>query len=163
MHSGIAGGADVILIPERPVDMEQVCEEIRRRCHSTGRTFRSSSSAKAASFPRQEQGEVDQFGHKLLAKRGVGETIGDDRGAPASTEVAVLGHVAGADGFARRTPTTSSPNRSSWQPTSIEAGALSRSPLRSDVMQVFGWRRRRAARGRCRTGRVSVARVSARG
>ena len=34
VHSGIAGGADVILIPERPVDIDEVCAELRRR-HAT--------------------------------------------------------------------------------------------------------------------------------
>ena len=29
VQSGIAGGADVILIPERPVDIDEVCEEIQ--------------------------------------------------------------------------------------------------------------------------------------
>src|SRR6202167_1920337 len=36
--SGIAGGADVILIPERPVDIEEVCEDIGRR-HRRGKNF----------------------------------------------------------------------------------------------------------------------------
>ena len=31
LHSGLAGGADVILIPERPFDIEEVCRLIRRR------------------------------------------------------------------------------------------------------------------------------------
>jgi 6-phosphofructokinase len=35
VHSALAGGADVILIPERPVVFEDVCEEIRRR-HARG-------------------------------------------------------------------------------------------------------------------------------
>ncbi len=38
LHSGIAGGADVILIPEVPFDIEEVCERIRRR-HARGRYF----------------------------------------------------------------------------------------------------------------------------
>src|SRR5881409_2960507 len=36
VHSGIAGGADVILIPERPVDLDEVARELRRR-HATGK------------------------------------------------------------------------------------------------------------------------------
>ena len=38
LHSGLAGGADVILIPERPFDIEEVCRLIQRR-HSRGRYF----------------------------------------------------------------------------------------------------------------------------
>jgi ATP-dependent phosphofructokinase / diphosphate-dependent phosphofructokinase len=37
-YSGMAGGADVILVPERPFDIDGVCASIQRR-HSTGKTF----------------------------------------------------------------------------------------------------------------------------
>jgi 6-phosphofructokinase 1 len=95
VHSVIAGGADVILIPERPVDMEQVCEEIRRR-HSSGKNFSIVVVSEGCELPgAEDKGEVDQFGHKLLAKRGVGETIGDEIESRTGfeTRVTVLGHV----------------------------------------------------------------------
>jgi len=38
LEAGIAGGADVILIPEKPFDVKEVCESIRRR-QKRGRTF----------------------------------------------------------------------------------------------------------------------------
>ncbi|HEY2635813.1 MAG TPA: ATP-dependent 6-phosphofructokinase, partial [Solirubrobacteraceae bacterium] len=38
LHSGVAGGADVILIPERPFDIDEVCRLLRRR-HGRGRHF----------------------------------------------------------------------------------------------------------------------------
>src|SRR5919202_5051772 len=37
-YSGIAGGADAILVPERPFDIEDVCNHLRRR-HAAGRKF----------------------------------------------------------------------------------------------------------------------------
>ena len=37
-YSGIAGGADVVLVPERPFDIEDVCDHLRRR-HAQGRRF----------------------------------------------------------------------------------------------------------------------------
>src|SRR5438477_11951416 len=37
-YSGMAGGADAILVPERPFDIDEVCTRIRRR-HDAGRTF----------------------------------------------------------------------------------------------------------------------------
>src|SRR3712207_5836155 len=37
-YSGLAGGADVVLIPERPFDVEKVCDHIKRR-HAAGPTF----------------------------------------------------------------------------------------------------------------------------
>ena len=95
VHSGIAGGADVILIPEIPVDIEAVCDEIRRR-HARGKNFSIVVVSEGCELPgAEDKGEVDQFGHKLLAKRGVGERIGDeieDR-TGFETRVTVLGHV----------------------------------------------------------------------
>lgn len=38
VYCGMAGGADVVLVPERPFDIEDVCKRIERR-HSRGRTF----------------------------------------------------------------------------------------------------------------------------
>src|SRR5512134_582459 len=38
LHSGLAGGADVILIPERPFDLDEICERLKRR-QSNGATF----------------------------------------------------------------------------------------------------------------------------
>ena len=37
-HAGIAGGADAILVPERPFDIEQIVAHLRRR-HERGRSF----------------------------------------------------------------------------------------------------------------------------
>jgi len=48
-YSGIAGGADVILIPEVPFDIEQVAELIRQR-HARGRYFSIVVAAEGAKF-----------------------------------------------------------------------------------------------------------------
>jgi len=93
--SGIAGGADVILIPEKPVDLEQVCEEIRRR-HARGKNFSIVVVSEGCELPgAEDKGEVDQFGHRLLAKRGVGERLGDEIASRTGfeTRVTVLGHI----------------------------------------------------------------------
>jgi 6-phosphofructokinase 1 len=93
--SGIAGGADVILIPERPVDLEEVCGEIKKR-HSRGKNFSIVVVSEGCEIAgADDQGEVDQFGHKLLAKRGVGETVGREleQRTGFETRVTVLGHI----------------------------------------------------------------------
>jgi len=93
--SGIAGGADVILIPERPIDIDDVCNEIRRR-HARGKLFSIVVVSEGCELPgAEDKGEVDQFGHKLLAKRGVGEAIGEliERDTGFETRVTVLGHI----------------------------------------------------------------------
>ncbi|HUK96346.1 MAG TPA: ATP-dependent 6-phosphofructokinase [Gaiellaceae bacterium] len=93
--SGIAGGADVILIPEKPVDLDQVCEEIRRR-HARGKNFSIVVVSEGCELPgAEDKGEVDQFGHRLLAKRGVGERLGEEIESRTGfeTRVTVLGHI----------------------------------------------------------------------
>src|SRR6478752_6905561 len=95
VYSGMAGGADVILIPERPVDIEEVCGEIQRR-HARGKNFSIVVISEGCELPgADDKGEVDQFGHKLLAKRGVGERLGDEIEARTGfeTRVTVLGHI----------------------------------------------------------------------
>jgi 6-phosphofructokinase 1 len=95
VHSGIAGGADVILIPERPVDLAEVCSEIGRR-HARGKNFSIVVISEGCELPgTEDKGEVDQFGHKLLAKRGVGEQLGAEieERTGFETRVTVLGHV----------------------------------------------------------------------
>jgi ATP-dependent phosphofructokinase / diphosphate-dependent phosphofructokinase len=93
--SGIAGGADVILIPERPVDVDQVVGDIRKR-HARGKNFSIVVVSEGCELPgAEDKGEVDQFGHKLLAKRGVGETLGSEieERTGFETRVTVLGHT----------------------------------------------------------------------
>ncbi len=95
VHSGIAGGADVILIPEIAVDFDVVCDEINRR-HSRGKNFSIVVVSEGCELPgADDKGEVDQFGHKLLAKRGVGERLGEEIEGRTGfeTRVTVLGHV----------------------------------------------------------------------
>ena len=98
--SGIAGGADVILIPEQPLTVEEACEEIRRR-HERGKDFSIVVVSEGyqltfASGERQtvSRGEgVDEFGHVRLG--GVGDLLARDIEARTGyeTRVTVLGHV----------------------------------------------------------------------
>jgi ATP-dependent phosphofructokinase / diphosphate-dependent phosphofructokinase len=95
VHSGIAGGADVVLIPERPVDLDGVCADLGRR-HATGKNFSIIVVSEGCELPgAEDKGEVDQFGHKLLAKRGVGDRLGEEIESRTGfeTRVTVLGHV----------------------------------------------------------------------
>ena len=95
VHSGIAGGADVILIPERPVDFDEVTNELKRR-HASGKNFSIVVVSEGCELPgAEDKGEVDQFGHKLLAKRGVGDRLGEEIETRTGfeTRVTVLGHV----------------------------------------------------------------------
>jgi phosphofructokinase-like protein len=99
--SGIAGGADVILIPEQPITVEDACEELRRR-HERGKDFSivvvsegyeltyASGETRAVV---EEARASDQFGHVRLG--GVGDALAREieERTGFETRVTVLGHV----------------------------------------------------------------------
>ena len=97
LEAGIAGGADAILIPERPFDIEEVCECIRKR-QKRGRNF---SIIVAAEGAKPKGGEeiiyssgVDEFGHARFG--GIGYYIGKEiekRFENIDTRAVVLGHL----------------------------------------------------------------------
>src|SRR5215211_6845748 len=95
-YSGLAGGADVILVPERPFDMDEVCERLRRR-HSQGRNF---SIVVVAEGATPKDGDLmsefqtkDSFGHVRLGgiaiqlEREIEERTGFE------ARMTILGHV----------------------------------------------------------------------
>ncbi|MBA3367048.1 MAG: 6-phosphofructokinase [Actinobacteria bacterium] len=97
--SGIAGGADVILIPEEPVTVERACAEIRRR-HDRGKDFSIVvvSEGYELTYESGERRTVaqageDQFGHVRLG--GVGDVLAREIEERTGYEsrVTVLGHV----------------------------------------------------------------------
>jgi phosphofructokinase-like protein len=93
--SGIAGGADVILIPEHPVSIEDTCKEIQSR-HDRGKDFSIVVVSEGYELDGAEDpGEVDQFGHVRLSERGVGARVAHEieQRTGFETRVTVLGHV----------------------------------------------------------------------
>jgi 6-phosphofructokinase 1 len=96
LHSGIAGGADVILIPEIPFDIDEVCGLIRRR-HARGRYFSIVVAAEGA-IPKEgtmslSAGEVDEFGHPRLGGIGVRLEQEIEERTGYETRATVLGHT----------------------------------------------------------------------
>jgi len=96
IESGIAGGADVILIPEIPADIDQVCDLIKKR-HGRGKTFSiivvsEGVKFKEGTFVTQEQ-KLDEFGHVRLG--GIGEILAQEieKRTGYETRVSVLGHI----------------------------------------------------------------------
>jgi phosphofructokinase-like protein len=98
--SGIAGGADVILIPEHPITVEDACSEITRR-HARGKDFSIVvvSEGYELKYASGEQRQVtqedglDAFGHVRLG--GVGDELAREiqERTGYETRVTVLGHV----------------------------------------------------------------------
>jgi 6-phosphofructokinase 1 len=95
VHSGIAGGADVILIPEQPVDYDEIAESLRKR-HARGKNFSIVVVSEGTELPGiEDEGEVDAFGHVTLSKRGVGDVVAREieQRTGFETRVTVLGHI----------------------------------------------------------------------
>ena len=96
-YSGIAGGADVILVPERPFDIDEVCTRIRRR-HSRGSTFSIVVVAEGAT-PRDgdvvsEHAEAtDAFGHVRLGGIAVELEKAIEERTGFESRMTILGHV----------------------------------------------------------------------
>ena len=95
--AGIAGGATVTLIPERPFDVEAVCEAIRQR-HAGGRRLASIIVVSEGAQPEAgtmelQSSEVDAFGHVRLG--GIGARVAEQIEARTGfeTRVTILGHV----------------------------------------------------------------------
>src|SRR6266446_4176358 len=95
-HAGMAGGADVILIPEKPIDIEKVCDHIRNRHRTQGKNFSIVVVAEGAKLAQKESTvneKLDEFGHVRLG--GIGQQIADmiEQRTGYETRVTVLGHI----------------------------------------------------------------------
>ena len=96
LEAGIAGGADIILIPEKPIDLDEVCAILKKR-HSRGKTFSIVVVAEGAQFNSKEhitqEDKLDAFGHVRLG--GIGEILaaGIEKKTGFETRVSVLGHI----------------------------------------------------------------------
>lgn len=95
--AGIAGGADEILIPEVPFEIEDVCDTLRAR-FNRGKTFSIVVVSEGARPKEMERAvtaseRVDEFGHGQLG--GIGQLLGKEIEARlgVETRVTVLGHV----------------------------------------------------------------------
>jgi 6-phosphofructokinase 1 len=97
VYGGIAGGADVVLIPEKPFDMKDLCTVVNKR-RAAGKNFSIIVAAEGA-YPKGAGGiitkdkELDAFGHVKLG--GVGEFLADqiEKICGVETRYVVLGHL----------------------------------------------------------------------
>src|SRR6266508_3699920 len=93
--SGIAGGADVILIPEQPISIDDACDDIRRR-HERGKDFSIVVVSEGYELEgTSDSDDVDEFGHVRLSERGVGAALAHEieQRTGYETRVTVLGHI----------------------------------------------------------------------
>jgi len=97
VQGGIAGGADVVLIPEEPFDIDNVCDLIKRR-HARGKTFSIvvvAEGAKPKDFEKFKTKDetLDSFGHVKLG--GIGDVLAKEieKRTGYETRACVLGHI----------------------------------------------------------------------
>ena len=96
LTSGIAGGADAILVPEKPIDLDEVCRLLKYR-HDHGKKFSIVVAAEGAKLPEIGQSthgtKVDAFGHARLS--GIGQALAEEIEAKTGYETRSvnLGHT----------------------------------------------------------------------
>jgi 6-phosphofructokinase 1 len=95
-YAGMAGGADVILVPEEPFDIQAICESLVHR-HHRGAYFSIVVAAEGAT-PKEgtmelQTGEIDEFGHVRLG--GIGSRLAEEIESRTGYEARMtsLGHV----------------------------------------------------------------------
>jgi 6-phosphofructokinase 1 len=95
LHAGIAGGANVILIPERPFDIDQVCAWVKARFKIN---YAPIVVVAEGAVPQEGQmilkdRAVDEFGHVRLS--GIGEWLAQEIEGRTGTDArtTVLGHI----------------------------------------------------------------------
>lgn len=96
LTSGLAGGADIILVPEREFDLDEVCERIERR-REMGKNFSlvvaAEGAVPAGGSQISKTEKTDQFGHIILG--GIGEYVATQitERCQLETRVSNLGHL----------------------------------------------------------------------
>jgi ATP-dependent phosphofructokinase / diphosphate-dependent phosphofructokinase len=97
VYGGIAGGADIILIPEEKFDIDEVCSTIKKR-HARGKNYSIVVAAEGA-LPKDSGAfitkgtELDNFGHVKLG--GIGDALAKEieKRTGFETRATVLGHI----------------------------------------------------------------------
>jgi phosphofructokinase-like protein len=96
LHAGIAGGANIVLIPEQPFDIDEVCRLVESRFESR---FSPILVVSEGAVPAEGgdmtlvSGEKDAFGHVRLG--GIGDRIAGEieRRTGSEARAVVLGHI----------------------------------------------------------------------
>ena len=100
LHAGLAGGADMILIPEQKYTVDEIVQTIQKR-HSRGKDFSIVVVAEGVMLQAEEKNDefvvqeagLDEFGHVKLG--GIGQVICNEveQRTGFETRVTVLGHL----------------------------------------------------------------------
>jgi len=102
-YAGMAGGADIILVPEKPFRIEEVCEIIKKR-HEGGKSFSIVVASEGAKLMTDDESDkdgsfilssmkTDAFGHVKLG--GIGNVLAEEieKRTGFATRATILGHI----------------------------------------------------------------------
>ena len=95
LYTGIACGADWILIPECQTDIDEMCHQIQRVYARKRYALVVTSEGVSLPSKNKQEEELDQFGHMILNKRGIGEQLNKIICEKTGLEArhAVIGHM----------------------------------------------------------------------
>jgi len=95
LATGLAGGADVTLLPEEPYREEAMLEHVRAACTTRGYALIVASEGIDLGSLAGSTGSQDDFGHELLRERGVGAELARriERRTGIETRSAQIGHI----------------------------------------------------------------------
>ncbi|MGE5398263.1 MAG: 6-phosphofructokinase [Chitinophagales bacterium] len=96
LEAGLAGGADIILIPEIPYSIDRICDKVRAR-NEIGKKFSIVVAAEGA-HPEGEEMVVQKYvsnSHDPIRLGGIGSEVGNEieKRTGMETRVTVLGHL----------------------------------------------------------------------
>jgi len=95
LHCGLAGGANIILIPERPFDLEKVCAQVESRfaTHYSPIIVVAEGAVPQEGTMSLSAGETDEFGHVRLG--GIGDALAKaiEESTGKEARAVVLGHI----------------------------------------------------------------------
>jgi phosphofructokinase-like protein len=95
LFTGIAGMADYVCLPERPVDVEDMTRKVKAAHKLNGVALVVASEAIDLPGGEDQKKELDEFGHEILKDRGVADRLTQVLEAATGLEVrsAVIGHI----------------------------------------------------------------------
>ncbi len=96
LYTAVAGGADYVLIPEEPLNMDKLVEHIKK-VRERGKPYAIVVASEGVELPPEEEEEVrvDAFGHKILRERQVASWLGREieKRTGYETRWAQIGHI----------------------------------------------------------------------
>lgn len=95
LFTGLASGADWILIPEKEPEINPMCQHLKKVWARKKYALVVVSEGVILPGMKTEKEELDEFGHMILKKRGVGEQLADliEKETGIETRLAVIGHI----------------------------------------------------------------------